>query len=47
MERNRDSLVLNSDEATYRKFLMYIWGTADVFRRDVMQAYRWVLELPR
>lgn len=46
MEKNRDLIVRNSDEATYRKFLMYIWGTADVFRRDIMQAYRWVLELP-
>lgn len=46
IDRNRDTLVRHSDEATFRKFRMYIWGTADVFNRDVMQAYRWVLELP-
>jgi len=33
-------------ESTFRKFHVYLWGTADVFRRDIMQAYRWVLELP-
>jgi cyclopropane-fatty-acyl-phospholipid synthase len=46
MERNHEALVAHADEATYRKFLMYLWGTADVFRRDVMQAYRLVLEMP-
>ncbi len=47
MERNRETIMQHSDEATYRKFLLYMWGTVDVFRRDIMQAYRWVLELPR
>jgi cyclopropane-fatty-acyl-phospholipid synthase len=46
LERNRDEIVRNSDECTFRKFQVYLWGTVDVFRRDVMQAYRWVLELP-
>jgi cyclopropane-fatty-acyl-phospholipid synthase len=46
LERNRDEIVRNSDESMFRKFQVYLWGTVDVFRRDVIQAYRWVLELP-
>ncbi len=46
LERNRDAIVRACGEATYRKFHVYLWGTVDVFRRDIMQAYRWVLELP-
>jgi hypothetical protein len=26
-------------------FQVYLWGCVDGFRRDVVQAYRWVLEL--
>jgi cyclopropane-fatty-acyl-phospholipid synthase len=29
----------------YRRFQVYLWGCVDGFRRDVVQAYRWVLEL--
>lgn len=46
LERNRETIVRNGDESLFRKFQVYLWGTADVFRRDIMQAYRWVLELP-
>jgi cyclopropane-fatty-acyl-phospholipid synthase len=46
LERNRETIVRNGDEALFRKFQVYLWGTADVFRRDIMQAYRVVLELP-
>jgi len=46
LERNRERIVQNGDESLFRKFQIYLWGTADVLRRDVMQAYRWVLELP-
>jgi cyclopropane-fatty-acyl-phospholipid synthase len=46
LERNRDAIVKACGESTYRKFHVYLFGTADVFRRDIMQAYRWVLELP-
>jgi cyclopropane-fatty-acyl-phospholipid synthase len=31
--------------AQYRRFQVYLWGCVDGFRRDVVQAYRWVLEL--
>ena len=46
LERNRDAIVKACGESTFRKFHVYLWGTVDVFRNDIMQAYRWVLELP-
>ncbi len=46
MENNREAIVKSGGEANFRKFHAYLWGTADCFRRDIMQAYRWVLELP-
>ena len=46
LERNREEVVRACGESTFRKFQVYLWGTADVFRRDIMHAYRWVLELP-
>jgi cyclopropane-fatty-acyl-phospholipid synthase len=46
LERNREEIVRSCDESLFRKFQVYLWGTVDVFRSDVMQAYRWVLELP-
>ncbi len=46
LEQNRDIVVASGGEKTYRLFQIYLWGTVDVFRRDIMQAYRLVLELP-
>ncbi len=45
-DRSREKIVANEGEILFRQFQVYLWGTADVFRRDIMQAYRWVLELP-
>lgn len=46
LERNRDAIIGACGQSTYRKFHVYLNGTTDVFRNDIMQAYRWVLELP-
>ncbi len=46
LEKNRDEIIRTCDQSVYRKFHVYLNGTADVFRRDIMQAYRWVLEMP-
>jgi cyclopropane-fatty-acyl-phospholipid synthase len=46
LERRQEEVVRAAGEAAFRKFQIYLWGTADCFKRDVMQAYRWVLELP-
>jgi cyclopropane-fatty-acyl-phospholipid synthase len=45
-ERNRDKIVGLEGEILFRQFQIYLWGTADVFKRDIMQAYRWVIKLP-
>ena len=31
---------------TWRTFRLYLWGCVDGFTRDIIQAYRLVLELP-
>jgi cyclopropane-fatty-acyl-phospholipid synthase len=46
LEKNKDAIIAACGQETYRKFHVYLNGTTDVFRRDIMQAYRWVLELP-
>ncbi len=46
LENNREIIVKHGGEALFRKFQIYLWGTANVFQRDIMQAYRWVLEKP-
>jgi cyclopropane-fatty-acyl-phospholipid synthase len=46
LEARRAEIVARHGEVLFRKFQVYLWGTADVFRRDIMQAYRWVIELP-
>ncbi len=46
LEANRASITERFGEELFRKFQIYLWGTADVFKRDVMQAYRWVIRKP-
>jgi cyclopropane-fatty-acyl-phospholipid synthase len=46
LEKNREAIVKDVGEVLFRQFQIYLWGTADVFRRDIMQAYRWVIEKP-
>ncbi len=45
-EKHRDKIVGLEGEILFRQFQIYLWGTADVFKRDIMQAYRWVIKLP-
>jgi cyclopropane-fatty-acyl-phospholipid synthase len=47
LERHRDEIERRWGKAQFRRFQVYLWGCVDGFRRDVVQAYRWVLELPR
>ena len=46
LDRHRDEIERRWGKAQYRRFQVYLWGCVDGFRRDVVQAYRWVLELP-
>lgn len=45
LDAHRDEIVGRWGLAQYRRFQVYLWGCVDGFRRDVVQAYRWVLEL--
>jgi cyclopropane-fatty-acyl-phospholipid synthase len=45
LDRHREEIEARWGKAQYRRFQVYLWGCVDGFRRDVVQAYRWVLEL--
>ncbi|HEX2190151.1 MAG TPA: class I SAM-dependent methyltransferase [Longimicrobiaceae bacterium] len=46
LDANREEIERRWGMEMYRKFRLYLWGCVDGFRRDMIQAYRWVLELP-
>ncbi|HEX8692499.1 MAG TPA: class I SAM-dependent methyltransferase [Longimicrobium sp.] len=45
LDRHRAEIEARWGKEQYRRFQVYLWGCVDGFRRDVVQAYRWVLEL--
>lgn len=45
LDAHREEIERRWGTAQYRRFQVYLWGCVDGFRRDVVQAYRWVLEL--
>lgn len=45
LDAHREEIERRWSTAQYRRFQVYLWGCVDGFRRDVVQAYRWVLEL--
>lgn len=46
LDRHRDAVESRWGREMYRKFRLYLWGSAEGFQRDMIQAYRWVMELP-
>jgi cyclopropane-fatty-acyl-phospholipid synthase len=46
LDRNRERIIAAGGEPLYRTFRLYLWGCVDGFTRDIIQAYRLVLELP-
>jgi cyclopropane-fatty-acyl-phospholipid synthase len=46
LDRSREEIVQRWGEAHYRKFRLYLWGTAHAFATNLMSAYRLVLERP-
>lgn len=44
LDSNRDFIVENYGEAEYRRFRLYLWGSAHCFLRNRLQCYRLVLE---
>jgi cyclopropane-fatty-acyl-phospholipid synthase len=46
LECARDEIVSRWGEMLYRRFRLYLWGSAHAFLSHGMDAYRVVLELP-
>lgn len=46
LDRHREAIEARWGGAQYRRFRVYLWGCVDGFRRDLIQAYRWVLRRP-
>jgi cyclopropane-fatty-acyl-phospholipid synthase len=46
LEANRERLVRLCGEWNYRRFQLYLWGSAHCFLTDTLQCYRIVLEQP-
>ena len=47
LDDNRAGIERRFGAETWRTFRLYLWGCVDGFERDMVQAYRWVLRLPR
>src|SRR5262245_21465421 len=42
----RDQIVRRWGEQLYRRYRLFLWGSAAAFDTDLVQAYRWVLQMP-
>ena len=46
LDAKRDEIVERWGEPLYRRFRLFLWGSAAGFDTGLVQAYRWVLRLP-
>lgn len=46
LDAARDEIVRRWGEPIYRRFRLFLWGSAAAFDSGLVQAYRWVLQLP-
>jgi cyclopropane-fatty-acyl-phospholipid synthase len=46
LDAHRDEIERRWGQPQFRRFRVYLWGCVDGFRRDLVQAYRWVLRKP-
>ena len=46
LDAARDEIVKRWGEPLYRRFRLFLWGSATGFDTGLVQAYRWVLRLP-
>ncbi|HEX6498278.1 MAG TPA: class I SAM-dependent methyltransferase [Micromonosporaceae bacterium] len=46
LDAARDEIVSRWGEQLYRRFRLFLWGSAAGFETGLVQAYRWVLQLP-
>ena len=42
----RDEIVARWGDPLYRRFRLFLWGSAAGFDTGLVQAYRWVLKMP-
>lgn len=47
LESNRDDLLTRFAEYDYRRFRLYLWGSAQAFKARVLQCYRLVLRIAK
>ncbi len=46
LDSKRDEIVARWGEPLYRRFRLFLWGSAAGFDTGLVQAYRWVLRMP-
>jgi len=46
LDAARDEIVRRWGEPLYRRFRLFLWGSAAAFDTGLVQAYRWVLRMP-
>jgi len=46
LDAGREEIARRWGEELYRKYRLYLWGTAHAFASNLMTAYRIVLQLP-
>jgi cyclopropane-fatty-acyl-phospholipid synthase len=46
LDARREEIVTTFGEPLYRRFRLFLWGSAAGFDTGMVQAYRWVLKLP-
>ncbi|GIF50676.1 cyclopropane-fatty-acyl-phospholipid synthase [Asanoa ferruginea] len=46
LDERRDEIVARWGEPLYRRFRLFLWGSAAGFDTGLVQAYRWVLQMP-
>jgi cyclopropane-fatty-acyl-phospholipid synthase len=46
LDARRDEIVARWGEPLYRRFRLFLWGSAAGFDTGLVQAYRWVLKMP-
>jgi len=46
LDARRDEIVARWGEPLYRRFRLFLWGSAAGFDTGLVQAYRWVLRMP-
>jgi cyclopropane-fatty-acyl-phospholipid synthase len=46
LDDSRDEIVRRWGEQLYRRYRVFLWGSAGAFHSGLVQAYRWVLQMP-